>query len=676
MKFSHFLLCLLATRSESLATSELPPIANTLAYVPDQHDCPLPCHVDYANVHKWTPYFSVGRLKRCKLPMLLYFSAVRSLEDPATDVLIRSCTIGAAADVPRDRTITNATSIPINNPKHDKILFAPSLNAAPACAVEGHETSAELQMVTTGVPQTPEGSGNAELAVKLVGGMKDFFQTEDNCDETFLFAWHQATVASIYVGPGLGKRTVTYVLEAVTKQLETMESSSVFTNRTVAQLCDSFRGPGTIFGLSIDTDGDITALQKTALAWSRGTCDTTLDGDDHVESGAITMREQLPIKVYDIGSAPLTGETGNNTSTNATLWQRATCRYLRVELGDGCASLSAKCGIRGADFLKYNPKSNLCSTLQPEDYVCCSQGDPYTEPKPQAPQPNPDGSCAVHLLQTGDTCDKLARIYGLTIAEIESFNKGTTWGWNECKDMLAGYYVCLSKGQPPLPTPQQGTECGPMVPGTVRDSSKAMDEYNPCPLNACCSNWGFCGPFPAHCDIHAPEGGGPGSKLPGFQSTCISNCGNEIQQNSGPPAVFSRIGYYESWNLGRECLWLKAENANTDGSYTHIHWGFAEIDPTTWTVVLKDPHNQWQSFKSLTDVKKIVSFGGWAYSTEPATYNIIRQAIITHRETFATNAAKFIMDEGLDGIDIDWEYPGVCFRASMADCLLLACESR
>jgi GH18 family chitinase len=58
-------------------------------------------------------------------------------------------------------------------------------------------------------------------------------------------------------------------------------------------------------------------------------------------------------------------------------------------------------------------------------------------------------------------------------------------------------------------------------------------------------------------------------------------------------------------------------------------------------------------------VKRIVSFGGWAYSTEPATYNIIRQAIITNREVFATNLAKFVMDEGLDGVDIDWEYPGV-----------------
>jgi GH18 family chitinase len=110
--------------------------------------------------------------------------------------------------------------------------------------------------------------------------------------------------------------------------------------------------------------------------------------------------------------------------------------------------------------------------------------------------------------------------------------------------------------------------------------------------------------------------------------------------------------------MGRECLWQQAKHANTDGTYTIIHWSFVDIDPNTWKPVLNDPHKQWSGFKSLKNIKRVVSFGGWAYSTEPATYNIIRQAIINNRETFATNLAKFADDEGIDGIDIDWEYPG------------------
>ena len=121
--------------------------------------------------------------------------------------------------------------------------------------------------------------------------------------------------------------------------------------------------------------------------------------------------------------------------------------------------------------------------------------------------------------------------------------------------MMAGYNMCLSTGRPPLPPPQQGTQCGPMVPGTTwTDTSIPMAELNPCPLKACCSNWGYYGPFPAYYAIHAPPDSAPGTKLPGFDSTCISSYGTDIKQNSGPPAAFSRIGYYESWNMARPCL--------------------------------------------------------------------------------------------------------------------------
>ncbi|KAK4233824.1 hypothetical protein C8A03DRAFT_47714 [Achaetomium macrosporum] len=617
---------------EPLADGDPSPIADTLTYMPEQHDCPLPCDVDYANVHKWTPYYSVSRLHRCERPMLLHFSVLLPLDDPRTDVLIRSCTLGRDPASAGDRSISNATSMPIDNPKLGTGLFQAS------------ETSGALVFTASG------GRASGQEALALLDGMKDFFDTTDNCDETFLFAYHKQTVAGMHIGAGLGKRTVASVLQFAAGRLRAGDSVA---NQTVAQICSGGRGAETVFGLSVDTTGDIAGVQRTVLAWSRGDC---ADGNDR---GPPQTHETLAIKVFDIASAPLTDDDGTviirprNWSANhawqraATLGKRATCAYIRVEAGDRCASLTAKWGIRGADFAKYNPKPNLCTTLQPGDYVCCSAGDPYSEPKPEAPKPTPDGSCAVHFILNTDTCEQLGKRFGLTEAQIESFNKGKTWGWTECRTMLAGYNMCLSIGSAPLPRRNGWT-----------NTSIPMTDLNPCPLKACCSNWGHCGPFPAHCDIHAPPGGGPGVKLPGFDSTCVSSCGNGIKQNSGPPANFSRIGYYESWNMNRDCLWLKAENANADWSYTHIHWGFAEIDPETWTVVLKDPHNQWQSFKNLHLVKRIVSFGGWAYSTEPATYNIIRQAIIANRETLATNVAKFVMDEGIDGVDIDWEYPG------------------
>jgi GH18 family chitinase len=55
-----------------------------------------------------------------------------------------------------------------------------------------------------------------------------------------------------------------------------------------------------------------------------------------------------------------------------------------------------------------------------------------------------------------------------------------------------------------------------------------------------------------------------------------------------------------------------------------------------------------------------LSFAGWTMSTDPATYTIFRNAVSSaaNRQTFASNLVTFVKKYGLDGVDIDWEYPG------------------
>ncbi|OIW22604.1 glycoside hydrolase [Coniochaeta ligniaria NRRL 30616] len=98
---------------------------------------------------------------------------------------------------------------------------------------------------------------------------------------------------------------------------------------------------------------------------------------------------------------------------------------------------------------------------------------------------------------------------------------------------------------------------------------------------------------------------------------------------------------------------------SVDSSYTHIHFAFATIDESTWTVDTSKVNDQFELLKGMTGPKKILSFGGWSFSTDPDTYPIFRQGVTSaNRQAFANNVVDFMVNNGLDGLDFDWEYLG------------------
>lgn len=63
---------------------------------------------------------------------------------------------------------------------------------------------------------------------------------------------------------------------------------------------------------------------------------------------------------------------------------------------------------------------------------------------------------------------------------------------------------------------------------------------------------------------------------------------------------------------------------------------------------------EFQEFTRINGVKRILSFGGWAFSNDPPTYRIFREAIrAANRIKVARNIADFIVKYKLDGVDID-----------------------
>jgi chitinase len=99
----------------------------------------------------------------------------------------------------------------------------------------------------------------------------------------------------------------------------------------------------------------------------------------------------------------------------------------------------------------------------------------------------------------------------------------------------------------------------------------------------------------------------------------------------------------------------------TDSNYTHVHFAFANIT-TDWQVDVSGVLDQYTGFQNLQGIKRILSFGGWGFSTDPYTFTIFRDGVKDGaRQILANNIVQFIVDANLDGVDFDWEYPGVSY---------------
>ncbi|KAF1841659.1 glycoside hydrolase family 18 protein [Cucurbitaria berberidis CBS 394.84] len=331
---------------------------------------------------------------------------------------------------------------------------------------------------------------------------------------------------------------------------------------------------------------------------------------------------------------------------------RSTCTYSQVRADEGCFDLAERCEISQSDLAEYNGGESFCDNLMLDQYVCCSAG---TLPD-LTPQPNTDGSCQTYEVKDGDNCAAIAESNKMSINQLEDRNKDT-WGFGGCENIYATQKLCISTGTQPMPATIPNAVCGPQANGTEMPSDMSnLSNLNPCPLNACCNKWGQCGITSEFCTVSRSQTGAPGTSEPGTNG-CISNCGTEIVNQGTMPTDFIRLGYYESFSLSRPCLAMRPSQI-PKGYYTHLHYAFGNVT-TGYAVDLTGSLDLFEEFRALQGVKRIMSFGGWAFSTEPATAPIFREGVSnSQRQILADNIAAFIIENDLDGVDFDWEYPG------------------
>lgn len=115
--------------------------------------------------------------------------------------------------------------------------------------------------------------------------------------------------------------------------------------------------------------------------------------------------------------------------------------------------------------------------------------------------------------------------------------------------------------------------------------------------------------------------------------------------------LFIRVGCYGTWVQQWPCLNYRINELDLS-KYTHVHYSFGDYYGNN-VQLDKYASKQFEDFKSLAGVKKILSFGGWGISTDKGSYENMRE-MVRNAESSPPVIAKFATDNNLDGIDIDW----------------------
>lgn len=128
-----------------------------------------------------------------------------------------------------------------------------------------------------------------------------------------------------------------------------------------------------------------------------------------------------------------------------------------------------------------------------------------------------------------------------------------------------------------------------------------------------------------------------------------------VENKEEPESGYKMVGYYAGWASYSGFLVTDIDARKL----THINYAFANISDDG-EMVVGDPASDYENFKQLQHLKKkhphlktMISVGGWTWSKNFSN----AAASEDSRVKFAESVRRFILENGFDGVDLDWEYP-------------------
>ncbi|KAL2801744.1 glycoside hydrolase superfamily [Aspergillus granulosus] len=182
-------------------------------------------------------------------------------------------------------------------------------------------------------------------------------------------------------------------------------------------------------------------------------------------------------------------------------------------------------------------------------------------------------------------------------------------------------------------------DCGPGGYGEYAEHSKF-------PINGCCSKRGYCGSTSEICN-----------------DTKVNRPSAEYNDFTPLRRV---VGYYEGWSRKRACNKFYPEQIPL-GIYTvrpfHLLLALLgltfkiKLESTTEAGLI---HRLARKKMYDADLKVYVTLGGWAYNDPGPTQTTFSHLARSEgaQKKFFRSLISFLSTYNLDGVDIDWKYPG------------------
>ncbi|KAH6699006.1 glycoside hydrolase superfamily [Leptodontidium sp. MPI-SDFR-AT-0119] len=205
--------------------------------------------------------------------------------------------------------------------------------------------------------------------------------------------------------------------------------------------------------------------------------------------------------------------------------------------------------------------------------------------------------------------------------------------------------------------------------------TNSRDSAQKCPLNLCCSYFGYCGvcctsdsyiglftdPVKAS-EVYCGNPNGMAPCQQGFgscQTASVPSCSGGSSASGG-----RKVAYYQAGNLMyRRCNRISPWDI-VPRDLTHLIFAFVFINPNTFEVEPEnDPQDRalYYEFAALktSTTQTWLSIGGYGFSDPGNTFTTwsVLCADQGRRARFIASLINFMTAWGFQGVDIDWEYP-------------------